>query len=427
MSSKIPKRKGLKRNYTYLLTANIIASLIGIISLVITTHVLTVTNFGLLMLIQVYVMIVGQFVSFKTWQPVIKYGIDLLNESDLAGFTSLIQTAFKIDIVTAFIGFLLALGLAWPVFTVMDWDKGSFDILLIYCLTILLNFSGPGMGILRIFDRFDLIAMQQILFQSVRCVCLVFCWKANLGLNAIIYSWVIPEILAYFFLMSLGFYELRRQKIKLLIPVPIFSKQKEFFSFIIANNFDSSIRAVSRNIDVLLIGFFAGQAQAGIYKLAIQLSGVITRFTDPIYQLLLPVFTELVSKGKKRELKEKMKKITLLSTSIFFAIYIIILLVGHPFISFVFEPEYSSVYKIMCIYLIALGMATSCLTIVPFMHAMGLPKVCLKVQSKSTILYCIVLLPLAYYLGTTGAAVAYILYHIFWFKLIWPRVIENLE
>jgi len=427
MSSKIPKRKGLKRNYTYLLTANIIASLIGIISLVITTHVLTVTNFGLLMLIQSYVMIVGQFVSFKTWQPIIKYGIDLLNESDLAGFTSLIQTSFKIDVVTAFIGFLLALGLAWPVFTVMDWDKGSFDILLIYCFTILLNFSGPGMGILRIFDRFDLIAMQQISFQSVRCICLVFCWIADLGFNAIIYSWVIPEILAYFFLMSLGFYELHRQNINLLIPVPIFSKQKEFFSFLIANNFDSSIRAVSRNIDVLLIGFFAGQAQAGIYRLAIQLSSVITRFTDPIYHLLLPIFTEHISKGEKTKLKEKMKKITLLSTSIFFAGYIIILLVGHPFINFVFGPEYSSVYKIMCIYLIALGIAISGITIVPFMHAMGLPKACLKVQSKSTILYCIVLLPLTYSLETTGAAIAYIFYNLFWFKLIWPRVIENLE
>jgi O-antigen/teichoic acid export membrane protein len=399
--------------------ANISAAAIGLASLTFTARALSPDDFGLLMLVQVYILVISQLISFRTWQPLIKYGSDALANGNKGEFSAALRTAFIVDITTAVVGFFIAWGGSFPIGYLLSWEQATYELVAVYCFVILFNVSGHGTAILRIFDRFDLVATHQFTFQLIRFIAIVICWQQGFGLLAFVNAWVLSEVLSYLLLIVLGWIELRKRNIG-LFDQGKFNNFKSFLEFLVSNNLDSSIRMISRQLDVLLVGLFLGQAQAGIYRLAIQLSGFATRFTDPLYNILLPEFSKLVSAQNYSALSSLMKRVTFLAAALFVLGYLLISLFGEPVIGLLFGESYRGVFNVLLIYLLAIGLATVFITIVPFLHAHGMARTCLKAQTYSTVLYCLALVPLVYFGGLYGAAIAYVLYHIFWFKAIWP-------
>jgi O-antigen/teichoic acid export membrane protein len=183
---------------------------------------------------------------------------------------------------------------------------------------------------------------------------------------------------------------------------------------------------LSRQLDVLLIGIFAGEEKAGLYRLAVQVSSIPARLVDPLYNVLLPKFSSLVSIGQKTPLASLVKSVSFAAISVSSIIYIAVILFGEPVLGALFGDEYRGTYPIVIIYMLAIGIASGCVAIVPFMHAHGDVKVCLDVQFKTTLLYIFMLLPLAYIYDVYGVAFAYIGYYFLWLYFIWPHFSRRL-
>ena len=416
----------LKRGYRYLLSADVFSLLIALASLSITAKILSVEDFGLLMLVQAYIAIAGQIVSFRTVIPIVKYGVDCLSHDDRDGFISLIRIGFGIDFLSGAVGFMLAVGIAWVLSSVLAWSDTTRYLLSVYCLILLFDLTGPSIGILRIFDRFDLISLQQISFQILRLLLLMICWRQEWGLKTVAYIWIGCEIFAYLLMFILGMHQLRLQNIRLLDTVSAFAKRREFIYFTIANNINASMRIIAQNLDILLVGLFWGKSSAGSYKLAVQLGSLSFRAVQPIAQILLPKFTYLLNKGEKHELLKLMKEITLISSAVFIVIYLSVAIAGKQLIAILFGSNYSQVYDIMMVYLIAAGVATATIILIPFLYAHGLTKFCLKVEFITTLSYSLVLLSLVYFYGVYGAAISHIFYYTMLALMMWPMVKQKL-
>ena len=95
--------------------------------------------------------------TFNSWQAVIKYGSDAIEARNEAGLLQLVKFGFLLDIGSAAAGAVLALVLAGPVIRLLGWDESLRPMLMLYSLAILLNISGTPIGLLRLFDRFDLL------------------------------------------------------------------------------------------------------------------------------------------------------------------------------------------------------------------------------------------------------------------------------
>ena len=99
----------LWQNAAVLLSGNLVSVLFDFVSLVVTARALGPTWFGVFVLIQTYVLVVDNLVNFQSWQAVIKYGADTLDEGDPDHFKSLIKFGTILDIASAIIATVIAI------------------------------------------------------------------------------------------------------------------------------------------------------------------------------------------------------------------------------------------------------------------------------------------------------------------------------
>ncbi len=405
---------GFKRNYNVLLWANVISALVAFASITITARVLTVKEFGLLVLIQAYTAIVAQVAGFRTWEPLIKFGANALQQKDNQSLAAIVHLSFWVDMFTAVMGWILALVGAYFLSDLMGWNESTFHLVAIYSFTILLNVSGFAVGVLRLNDQYRKLAFQQIAFQVVRFILITICFLMSLNLTLVLLSWVVSEIFAYLLLLMMGVFELKERGVKIFGGVKFFKERRSYLSFLVANNISTSIRMISREIDVIVVGLFVGKAGAGIYKLAVQMASVFSKLTDPLHVLLLPIFARLQAAGNTPEIRRMVIKITIVVFVAFIVAYALAFTFGELVINILFGSEYHDVYDVLLIYLVAIGLSGLLLTVVPVMQAYGKAVLCLRVQAKATIGYLVALVPLCYFWGLEGAALSYIVFYLLW-------------
>ena len=80
----------------------------GLGYLAIATHTLGVHQFGILILIHIYVVVIREFTSFSTSHSVIRYGAACLKDNNRDHFQSLIKFTLLLDMGSAIIGTLIA-------------------------------------------------------------------------------------------------------------------------------------------------------------------------------------------------------------------------------------------------------------------------------------------------------------------------------
>src|SRR3546814_17807614 len=69
------------------------------------------------------------------------------------------------------------------------------------------------------------------------------------------------------------------------------------FGFLAATNLSTRINAVTKQLSVLIVGFFAGAADAGLYRLAYQLSVSQTKISGLLSPPIFISERRLVGKG----------------------------------------------------------------------------------------------------------------------------------
>ncbi|WP_020409614.1 oligosaccharide flippase family protein [Hahella ganghwensis] len=405
------------KNAAYLLSANTIATAIGFLTLILTARYLGPDDFGFLVLIQAYVTLYVTVLNFQTAPPAIKYGTEYVHSHDLSGLNQLLTLFISIDLLISILGGILAYAVYFILLDTSLSDIKS-QVVCVYLATIFFNISGSFNGLLRIANRFLDIGRAQVALFSMRflMVCLVMWFDGSLLHMAI--AWAIPEILTHILVVFWGLRAYRSQFGEMFRLAAFRIKHfRSELGFMVANNFDVSIRALSKQLDVILLGLFAGKEVVGLYKIAVQLCSLPLRFTDPIYQSLLPELSSMHSKGQYAQSKSIVTKFALYGLLVFLGVYLVFLLIGEPVIGLIFGEEYLGVFPIMSWYLVAVSGGFIGLPFVPYFHSLGLARSCLNIQIVATSIYLVFLYFLTRDYHAIGAAAAYIVYFFVWLVL----------
>lgn len=416
------------KNSSWLFSGSIINALLGLFTLTITARYLGLADFGFFVLAQTYVVIFSLLVSFQTWQPVSKFGIDYIEEGDLDTFERMFSLAILVDVFCAWVIGSITIMFLYLYHNQLGWGQEQFWIIASFMLVVLFNISGSFSGLLRLCDQYSLIARGQVYFGLLRLA--LVCLAAYMSSSVVEFAlaWAIAEVYSHLFLVFKGLacYKLKFGR-KFKMRMPIFGSRKKFLSFLITNNIDVSIRMISRQADIVLLGIFAGKEQVALYKIAVQVCSLPLRVTDPVYQVLLPQFSKLLAKGALKDVRKMVAKISVVGGLFFIFIFSVFLMTGQSLINLVFGDQYAEVYDIASIYLIALLGAMVGLPYVPYFQALGNAKLCLNIQLITTVIYVALLYPLIDRMGTLGAAIAYIFYYIIWLclALYYFRVVKR--
>lgn len=411
--------KNIAKNAGILLSGNVAANILGLLSLSIFTHTLGATQFGYYALFLTYLEIIGKLFGFQSWQGFIKYGADFQEKKERSNFLMLLKYSFLIDLCTSLFAFFIALSFSAMMLNFFEIpSEYSSSIMAMTCI-VAFQAIEVTTGIFRVYDKFKIQAKIAVYVSAIKLVFFGFVALFAPTFESFIVATVIAQLVATIFKFYFAKQLIAEDGIKItdVMRVKIdfnFFKEIKYLSFIVYNNFSWSVRMVSRQFDIVVLGRLFGAEVVGLYKIAREVANIIAKLTDPIYQTIYPEFARMLSKGEKLETKRvaiKVASITAASGCVFFLGFVVL---GKWAVGLAFGNEFLGAYSITLVYFLAVFIAMVSLPLAPLLLANGLAKEAFYNQLHATIGYVIVLYPLTFYYSAIGTSLAYVVFYLLW-------------
>jgi O-antigen/teichoic acid export membrane protein len=386
--------QSLFRNVGVLWGGDAVARLLLFVSTVLTARALGAEQFGTLVLVQTYAKILGTVVNFQSWQAVIKFGAEALAQRRQEDLKGIIRIGCLLDIISALLGTASALCVVHWVGQWVGWSEEVTRMAGFYSLVILLNGTGTPVGIIRLFDRFRLFATQRFLTGCLKLTGVALAYYCGAGLWEYAVIWMVADALAYALLLVFGYYLLHQEGIRKWWRHPI-REWRPFFAFACWTNLASTVDIPVQMLDVFIVSSLASLEAVGVYKIFKQVSDVLTKPVDPVYQVIYPQFASMIAAAQEIRAVKMALKVGILILLFAIPTVAIISLSSPWWLGFVFGPTFASQWVVFDVFLCFQGMSVVFTSIHPLFLAMGYVKKDFSIAIISNVAF----LFLAWYLG----------------------------
>jgi O-antigen/teichoic acid export membrane protein len=401
--------RAVLRNAGYLGSTKLVGAGLGLIALIAAGHGLDPVTFGVLTLVHTYALGAGAITKFQSWQLILRYGAPALLRGDEATARDAIRFAFGLDIASGLVGMVAAM-VALP-FLAPDFgiDRSHLALAMIYCTLVPTMSAATPTGVMRLLDRFDILAKQQVVTPLLRACGAVIAWAAHLGFPGFVMAWYVADISGDLILWGLTVRELRRRgMIEALRPGLLGTARRltDAWSFVWTTNISTSLGACWGPISNLIVGGVLGPAAAGLYKIATTLLDSAGKPADLLTKGFYPEIMRL-DPSSKHPWRLAIRT-GLIAGSIGLIVVVLILIGGKPFVG-LFGRKYLSAYGLLSLMMFALMISMASFPLQSLLYMVGRQRAALVAQAAATIVYLGMLSVLCHAFGLTGAGSAYVL------------------
>ncbi|SEM76344.1 Membrane protein involved in the export of O-antigen and teichoic acid [Sphingomonas gellani] len=308
---------GLRRvlaNLAKLLGGKAAAGLISLIYLVLATRRLGVTDYGVLVLVNAYAVLIGSVVAFSGFHGVVRYGAIALEAGDRAGFARLVRFMAVIEVGCGVVAVLVAAILAPVVGPHLGWSPRTIALATIYALAVVGTVRATPQGVLQIAGRFDLLGLHQAVSPLVRLIGATGVWVTGGGLYGFIAVWLASAIAEGAAMWLLALPAWRQLAEGERVRGPWREPQGEgFLRFILVTNADITIRELAPNLAPLTVGWLLGPPAAGLLALAQRATSLLAQPTVLLSHASYSVLTEQVARREIGLFKRTVSRSTALA------------------------------------------------------------------------------------------------------------------
>ena len=328
-------------------------------------------------------------------------------------FQDLIKFTFLLDFFAAFFGILLGTLVAYLWGHNFGISSDAIPLAVIYCVLIISNVTDTTTGILRICDRFDIVAFLAIVEPTVRLVGVTIAFFSDSPWQAYLMSWFAARISYFCISLVVAAYELSRknllQSFSWKIPQPTLQNPK-IWRFSWSSNFYGSTNSIGIQFTTLAVGSLIGASGAALFKVAQELAEASAKAAIVFSSALYPELARLATSPQGNvQIRRVVYKAAKSSVFIGFIFTGLLVLTGELILPNFFGQQFSDAYGTMVI----LSIATSILLITyPYeaaLYSIGKPHIALFIKFSVTLAQLIALLIMLQSVGIVGAGYAAVL------------------
>ncbi|MFT8483726.1 MAG: lipopolysaccharide biosynthesis protein [Gluconobacter cerinus] len=350
---QLPKVAGVRRvmsNVGVLLGGRVVNAPLSLLHIWMATHFLGSYGFGLIAMMYAFARTMGDLVDFQSWQTVLKYGLRPLTDGDRKGFQRVIAFSFLLDGLGGMLGFCGGLFISIFAMKMLGWPPEIHQTGTIFCLSILFMASATPTGLLRIFNRYDLISIQGVVATLVRVVGTFFLAVKGASVPALAFVWMFAEFAAWATLVFMAVRELIRRdlmrgltkELRDLIPDLLnghfFRTHLGIRRFALSTNLNSALALTFGHIGTLVVGAFVGPAGAGYYRVASQIAAGIAKPAALIQTTVYPEMARLWRDRATTKLYRLTIQVALTAGGIGTVLLAVTLLAGRPLLQLYIGP-----------------------------------------------------------------------------------------
>nr|WP_179220715.1 oligosaccharide flippase family protein [Sphingomonas laterariae] len=426
MSTPAPLRHGSLRaillNTGWMLGGKGFGAVLSLVYLAIVTRSLGLDGFGQFALALGAGQAAATFVSFQSWQIIVRYGMPYMHDGRNDALARLVRFAITLDVAAVIVGVLLMMAGTLLLAGHFGWTREFAWQAIGTSAVIVLSTHWTPTGVLRLHDRFADATFAEAVTPSTRCIGAIIVWLTGPSVIAYLAVWAVAEALTA---MAYWYAAHRVQPFRWPRATmrQIVAENPGIVRYAMTTNLTSMLGLGSKEVAVLIIGLVITPAAAGSYRFAQQLAQGLAKLSQLLGRAIFP---ELVRSHTTAgtEAFDALLRRTLRMTAIGGGIvFILLITIGKPAIGLIAGREFLAAYPI----LLALGTAAAvdfaAVGFEPALVAMGRAGLALRVRIISTVILVALLAVLPHYFGVIGAGIAVLCASIITFVLMWRTLI----
>ncbi|MBR7042103.1 MAG: oligosaccharide flippase family protein, partial [Bacilli bacterium] len=401
--------KGLFKNSFWAFMGDSTAAVINLVVTIILIRLIGDSNFGILVLTQTYMQIIDVILNVQSWKSVIQFGQKAIVEKNKEKLLSYIKLGVSIDVITAIIGGVVAILIAPLVGHILGWSKEAITCAMILSVTIFSHLSGTSTALLRIFDKFHLVAMQKFFTAFIKLVSLLVLLLGfdNVSLITATIVYGATDIVGNILLVVFAIHEYKKKyHISELIKTKLPADKKAFTVFTLWSTLSDITDIPVNYLDVFIISLL-GTKMVAVFKVFKQCIAILKKVTSAIQQAIMPQFSELVASDKKKESFRIVKRIRNVILKIMIPFGLIIGLTGPIWLKIFFGKLYASKWYVLLIYLLVQIVALSFTAIHPLYISLNKVREDTLIAFISNVIYFLIAYILVRYIGMLGIVIAF--------------------
>ena len=397
------------KNAGLLLSAQGLAGLCSFGFIALSARALGPELFGVLVLIQTYVQTVAGVTKFQSWQALIHYGAHHCEAGRRGALQGLIKFTMSLDLASSAVGTVIAVSLVAVIGPWLGWSGPEQTWAQIYSLLILFSISATPTGILRLYDRFDLLAWQSLIMPASRLAGVTVAYGLGAPFWVYLAIWFVTGVLDRLSLFALGWRELARQGLIAGMGLSlrgVVSSHPGLWRFVWSTNLDTSLGQVMRRIDTLVVGWMLGPAAAGLYRIAKNFAKGLAAPVVQLRQTIYPELAKLLAQRDGAAVRRVMLRSGLIAGAVVTGLVLVVAAVGEPVLRFFLGAPYVAAYQVMVLLVVARSLSVFTFALGPALTAMGAPGVLLRINVCTALAFLPILVLLLDWLGLNGAGFA---------------------
>ena len=392
-------------NFFILLGGRAAGGILFFLATMVSARLLEPRDLGFMVILHAYVMMVRGIVTVRPFEAIVKYGTTALDNFEFDRLGRLFYTSLKLDLASALIGTAVAIfGLKLLI------KSGHFDaeyslIGYTYCLLILLASDSTAVGALRILNKFNTISYCLVFGAIVRLAGMALIYKNDMiSFNTVASVWFISSSVQYLLLQVTGWRQILHTLPKSFsaYTTTLSSCGKEndgIWKFLHIVYWQSSLDLIPKRAGILFSGFLLSPESAAMFRIASDLSGVLSKPAQLVRQAIFPDLTRLREKKDGTGFLNLALKVALTVTIPAALLGMLSIWFGEELISLTFGSTYNAASTLLTLLVISATFELAGSPLRPLLYASDNAGYSLATQVFATLAYIVVFVT-----GTTTLA-----------------------
>lgn len=409
--------RGRVTHIGHLVSGNSVTLVLGLVSVALTTRTLGPEGYGILAMVIAYAQAIERFVSFQSWQPLIRYGAELTDDASRRDKMALFKFGFVLDVAAAATGWLIAVVLALVGSSLFSWTNETLRIVLLYCSVLLFAIKGTPAAVLRLAGSFRSLAYGQIISVSARLILCTIAFFLNAGILGFILVWTTTQVLGSLVLMSLAFRELRREGLQGFLTAPlrgISARFRGLWRFTWSANLSLTVWSSAQQFDTLLVGALVDPASAGFFHLSKRVGRVAEQIGMQVQAVIYPEIAGLWAKGAHPAFQRVVVQVLGFLWGFGVLAFAFLLLTAETLLSWWAGPKFVPAAPLLQVQMIAVTLFMCGSVMRTALLSMGRDILIFVFVLAATAPFYVVALLLVPRIGAIGANIAHIVLGIIW-------------
>lgn len=381
-----PLLRSVVRNTGYLFSSNTLSMGLTSVQGFLAAALLGAANYGILGLIIDFASNVNRLLSFRMNELVVKYGGAYLTEDKKPAAAAVIKVAMLSEVVTSFTAYGILFLLAKWGAALFIGDPSAYTWIRIFGLALLANLaSESSTAVLQLGRHYRTQAALTLMQNIVTATWILAAFLLKGDVFDVLMAYLAGKSLfglgtlaaALYHSNSLLYQGWWRQ------PLRGMEDWRGMAKYALSTNLSQTVNLVTRDSEILWAGLFMSNTAVGYYKFAKAIVNVVLLPISPFVQTTFPEITRSVAKKAWRQVRNLLKRTSVISTIWLVITAFGLLLFGEWLLTLYKQGEYLPALPIVWILMVGFGFASILYWNRPLMLAFHRPNFPLAVTSTA--------------------------------------------